>query len=205
MFGLGLFIPANDILWFEGWILLILFFLFFSINALYFNTHDPDLVQKRSNPEFKEKWDKILGTLISFVFFPIFVVPGFDKRYNWSNIPSIISTFGFLLFILGYLIIFLTLKENTFLSKEIEIQEDHRVITTGPYKILRHPMYLGLIVLIIGWCLALRSLVALLIEVIGFIGLIIRTILEDRMLYEDLEGYKEYIQKTKKKLIPFVW
>ena len=99
------------------------------------------------------------------------------------------------------------MKENTFLSKAVEIQEErgHTVITTGPYRIVRHPMYLGFILFIVFYCLALGSLFSLIPTALGVVGLVIRTILEDRKLYKELEGYKEYAQKTKKKLIPLIW
>ena len=108
---------------------------------------------------------------------------------------------------LGLLIIFLVMKENTFLSKAIEIQKErgHTVITTGPYRIVRHPMYFGFILFIVFYCLALGSLFSLIPTTLGVVGIVIRTILEDRMLHKELEGYTEYAQKTKKKLIPLIW
>ena len=138
-------------------------------------------------------------------FIPIFFVPGLDRQFEWSNIPIIIEIIGFIAFITGAIILFLTMKENSFLSKVVEIQEGHSVITTGPYKIIRHPMYLGLIIFIIGWCLALGSLFSLIFVALIVIGLIIRISFEDKMLHEELEGYKDYAQKTKKKLIPLIW
>jgi protein-S-isoprenylcysteine O-methyltransferase Ste14 len=203
--GLGMFIPANDFLWIEGWIVLILFFVFFLNNILYFSKHDPALLKKRAKPDFTETWDKIVTAITSLGFIPIFLVPGFERQYGWSNVPLIVEIFGFILFILGVVIIFLTMKENSFLSKAVEIQEGHKVITTGPYKIVRHPMYIGLIIFMIGWCLALGSLFSLIFVALIVIGLVIRINFEDKMLHEELEGYKEYAQKTKKKLIPFIW
>lgn len=205
LLGLGMFIPANDFLWVEAWIILILFYVFFINNILYFSKHDPDLIQKRSKPEFKEKWDKIVTFFTSIGFIPIFFVPGLDRQFGWSNVPIIVEIIGFIMFIIGVIIIFLTMKENSFLSKAVEIQEGHTVITTGPYKIVRHPMYLGLIIFMAGWCLVLGSLFSLIFVAFIVIGLIIRIVFEDKMLHEELEGYKDYAQKTKKKLIPFIW
>ncbi|MFX1574874.1 MAG: methyltransferase family protein [Promethearchaeota archaeon] len=205
MLGLGMFIPANDFLWVEAWIVLILFYVFFINNILYFSKHDPDLIQKRSKPEFKKKWDKIVTFFTSIGFIPIFFVPGLDRQFGWSNVPLIVELIGFIAFIIGAIIIFLTMKENSYLSKAVEIQQGHVVITTGPYKIVRHPMYLGLIIFITGWCLALGSLLSLIFVAFIVIGLIIRIVFEDKLLHEELEGYKEYAQKTKKKLIPFIW
>jgi len=205
--GIGLFIPAGTIFWLEAWIYLIIFLTFFTVVVLYFSKHDPELLQKRAKPKFKEKWDKIVMVLMFFGFFPTFIIPGFEKKYGWSNVPFFVEVIGFIVLSLGLLIIFLVMKENTFLSKAIEIQKErgHTVITTGPYRIVRHPMYFGFILFIVFYCLALGSLFSLIPSALGVVGIVIRTILEDRMLHKELEGYTEYAQKTKKKLIPLIW
>lgn len=205
LLGLGMFIPANDFLWVEAWILLSLFFVFFLTNFLYLFKHDPNLIKKRTKPKFKEKWDIIVTVLTSIGFIPIFFFPGLERRFGWTNVHIIVEIIGFVLFIIGAILIFLTMRENSYLSRTVEIQEGHKVITTGPYRIVRHPMYLGLIIFMTGWCLALGSLFSLIFVAFIFIGLIIRTHFEDKKLHEELEGYEEYAEKTKKKLIPFIW
>lgn len=205
--GLGLFLPAETFLWLEAWIYLVIFSIFFTIVVLYFSKHDPEMLQQRAKPKFEEKWDKIVMVLMGFGFFPTFIIPGFERKYGWSYVPFWVEIIGFAVLSLGLLIIFLVMKENTFLSKAVEIQEErgHIVITTGPYRIVRHPMYLGFILFIVFYCLALGSLFSLIPTALGVIGLVIRTLLEDRKLHEELEGYKEYAQQTKKKLIPLIW
>ena len=207
LLGLGLFIPVGTYLWVEAWIYLGIFFTFFTVYIFYFSKHDPEMLQKRAKPKFEKKWDKIVMLLMGFGFFPTFVIPGFEKRFGWSFVPFFVEIIGFIGLSLGLVIIFLVMKENTFLSKAVEIQRDrgHKVITTGPYRIVRHPMYLGFILFILFYCIALGSLYSLIPAALGTVGIIIRTILEDRMLHEELEGYKEYAQKTKKKLIPLIW
>ncbi|MFX1378422.1 MAG: methyltransferase family protein [Promethearchaeota archaeon] len=205
--GLGLFIPAGTFFWLETWIYLIIFSIFFTTVVLYFDKHDPEMLQKRAKPKFTEKWDKIVMILMGFGFFPTFMIPGFERKYGWSYIPFWVEIIGFIGMTLGLAIIFLVMKENTFLSKSVEIQKDrdHKVITTGPYRLVRHPMYFGFVLFIVFYCLALGSLYSLIPTMLGVAGLIIRTVLEDRMLHEELEGYTEYAQKTKKKLIPLIW
>ncbi|MFX1304367.1 MAG: methyltransferase family protein [Promethearchaeota archaeon] len=205
--GLGLFLPAWTFLWLEAWIYLVIFSLFFTVVVLYFGKHDPEMLQQRAKPKFVEKWDKIVMVLMGFGFFPTFIIPGFERKYGWSYVPFWVEIIGFAVLSLGLVIIFLVMKENTFLSKAVEIQEErgHIVITTGPYRIVRHPMYLGFILFIVFYCLALGSLFSLIPTALGVVGLVIRTLLEDRKLHEELEGYKEYAQQTKKKLIPLIW
>ncbi|MFW9865945.1 MAG: methyltransferase family protein [Candidatus Thorarchaeota archaeon] len=207
LLGIGLFIPTGTLIWFEAWIYLIIFFTFFATVVLYFSKHDPELLQKRANPEFIEKLDIVVMLLMGFGFFPTFVIPGFERKFKWSNAPILVEIIGFIGLIGGLIIIFLVMKDNTFLSKTIEIRSDrgHKVITTGPYKIVHHPMYSGFTIFIVCYYLALGSLYSLMPSTLGVTGLVIRTILEDRLLQEELEGYNEYAQKTRKKLIPFIW
>ncbi|MFX1386048.1 MAG: methyltransferase family protein [Promethearchaeota archaeon] len=205
--GVGLFIPAGTLLWLEAWIYLIIFTIFFTLVVLYFSKHDPEMLQKRAKPKFKEKWDIFVMLLMGLGFLPTFIIPGFERKYGWSYVPFWVEIVAFIVLSLGLIIIFLVMKENTYLSKAVEIQKDrgHIVITTGPYRIVRHPMYLGFILFIVFYCLALGSLFSLIPTTIGVVGLVIRTVLEDRKLHKELEGYKEYAQKTTKKLIPLIW
>lgn len=207
LLGLGLFLPAGTFLWLEAWIYLCIFFTFFTVYIFYFNKNDPEMLQKRAKPKFEKTWDKIVVLLMFFGFFPTFILPGFERRFIWSNVTLIVEIIGFIGMSLGLIIIFLVMKENTFLSKTVEIQKDrgHKVITTGPYRIVRHPMYLGFILFILFYCLAVGSLYSLIPAGLGTIGILIRTILEDRLLHKELEGYNEYAQKVKKKLIPLIW
>jgi len=136
------------------------------------------------------------------------VLPGFDAvRYQWSNVPVGVKVLCFILLTSSFLWISWIMKENTFLSRFVEIQEErgHKVITTGPYRFVRHPMYVGATILLLCLPIALGSLYALIPLVFCIIFVIIRTALEDKTLHNELEGYAEYAKRTKYRLIPGIW
>ena len=206
--ALALFLPAGTIFWLQGWIYIIIMISFSTSLMTYLTKKDPELLKARAKTKATESWDKKLGWIGTPFFILMYLLPGFDAvRFRWSKLPFYISIIGFIGMILSVILFSLVIRENRYLSRVVEIQEErgHRVITTGPYKIVRHPMYLGLIIFLTGWCLALGSLFSLIFVAFIVIGLIIRIIFEDKLLQEELEGYKEYAQKTKKKLIPFIW
>ena len=139
---------------------------------------------------------------------PLYILPGYDAvRFQWSYIPFFIKIIGFIGVALSLILMFLVTKENSFLARTVKIQEDkgHQVITTGPYRFVRHPLYTGMIIYIICHSLALGSLYSLIPGFIINIGFIFRTKFEDKLLHEKLEGYMEYAQKTRYKLIPRIW
>jgi protein-S-isoprenylcysteine O-methyltransferase Ste14 len=174
--------------------------------AVYLFKHDPSLLQKRMNFDIPKKlWDKF--AMLSIVIFgtALFIMPALDVRYGWSTVPLFVKTIAFLAIIWGLYIIFLTLKENTYLAKIVVIQKDHKVVTTGPYAKVRHPMYVAAITLFIALPLALDSRCSLIVGLILACTLIVRTSLEDKMLQKELKGYKAYTKKVKYKLLPGVW
>ena len=206
--ALSLFLPAWTIFWLQGWIYII-FMITFSITFMtYLKKKDPELLKARAKTKATESWDKKLGAIIGIFIIAMYVLPGFDAvRFQWSHVSIIIKFIGFIGMGLSLILFFLVNRENTYLSRIVEIQEErgHRVITTGPYKIVRHPMYVAVIVLYICHCLALGSLYALIPCTGVIITIVIRTSYEDKMLHERLEGYKEYAQKTRYKLLPGIW
>jgi protein-S-isoprenylcysteine O-methyltransferase Ste14 len=134
------------------------------------------------------------------------VIFGLDAvRYEWSQIPFTLKAAGFAGLIFSLVLTFLPMKENPYLTKIVVVQKDQKVITTGPYKYIRHPMYSGVIILFFALPLALGSLFALIPGIPLTIALIIRTCFEDKMLHEELPGYKEYARKTRYRLLPWVW
>jgi protein-S-isoprenylcysteine O-methyltransferase Ste14 len=206
--GLSIFLPAGTILWWEGWVYFIMLLSYFIIMLTYLSKKDPELLKKRTEMNIKERWDKIITFLLGLSFIALYIFPGFDAvRFQWTNIPIFIEIIGFIGFGFSLVFLFWVFRENTYLSRVVEVQEErgHKVITTGPYKIVRHPMYLGFFFFTISHCFALGSLISLIPAVMFNITLSIRTRYEDKLLHERLDGYQEYAEETKYKLIPGVW
>jgi len=206
--ALALFLPAGTILWLQGWIYIIIMISFSTSLITYLTKKDPELLKARAKTKSTESWDKKLGFIGIPFYILMYILPGFDAvRFRWSKLPLYISIIGFIGMILTVTLFSLVLRENRYLSRIVEIQEErgHRVITTGPYRIVRHPMYLAVIFLYISHCIALGSLYSLIPCTCIIIMIILRTIREDKMLLEQLEGYKEYALKTRYKLIPGIW
>ena len=206
--ALALFLPAGTIFWLQGWIYLILMIIFSTSLLTYLARKDPELLKARAKTKTTESWDKKIGYINTPFFILMYILPGFDAvRFQWSNVPLLVSIIGFMGMILALILFFIVIRENTYLSRIVEIQEErgHEVITTGPYRIIRHPMYLSVTILYISHCIALGSLFSLIPCAIIIITIVLRTIHEDKMLHERLNGYKEYAQKTRYKLIPGIW
>jgi len=206
--ALALFIPAGTILWLQGGIYIIIMIVFSTSFIIYLKKKDPELLKARAKTKTTESWDKKIGIIAGVFFLAMYILPGFDAvRFHWSSVPLLINMIGFAGMILAVIFFLLVSRENTYLSRVVEIQDErgHRVITTGPYKIVRHPMYLAVIVLYICHCLALGSLYSLIPCTGLIITIIFRIYYEDKKLHEELEGYKEYAEKTRFKLIPGIW
>jgi len=207
--GLITFIPAGTIYWPEPWLFLG-FYTCWAIPVLvWLKRHNPELLSKRLNwSKIPPKaWDK--AVMISMIpsCFAIFIVAGLDFRYGWTQVPLSYKILGFVFFFISLLIIFRVMKENTFLSRVVEIQKEnhHKVITTGPYKYVRHPMYVGALIFLAAIPLMLGSFYALIPSLVTMAGIVVRTILEDKTLHKELPEYKEYAQKTRYRLIPGIW
>ena len=206
--ALALFLPAGTLFWLQGWIYIVIMISFSTTLMTYLTKKDPELLKARAKTKATESWDKKLGIIGTPFFILMYILPGFDAvRFRWSKLPLYISIIGFVGMILAVILFSLVLRENRYLSRVVEVQEErgHRVITTGPYRIVRHPMYFAVIVLYISHCFALGSLFSLIPCAVIIIMIIFRTIREDKMLHKQLEGYKEYAQKTRYKIIPGIW
>lgn len=209
-FGLALFLPAGTIAWLTGWIYLLLFFAFFlGVNAWLFE-HNPGLLQERmhwSRPD-QQGWDKILFPLLLVLPFAWFAFMSLDAvRFHWSPVPLWIQGVGLVVLLCSFYLFFLTFRENSFLSTVVRVQEErgHTVVSTGPYHYVRHPMYAGFLLFMIGTPLLLGSWYGVLLGLAFMLVIARRAVLEERTLQKELPGYADYMAKVKYRLIPYVW
>ena len=205
----AIFIPAGTLRWTEAWLFILLYAAAVTAVVAWMKKRSPDLLEERQKKKKNAKrWDKIFMSFYSVFLLVLLILPGLDAvRFGWSNVPFIVKALAFIGYIPGFAIVFWAMKENRFLSDVVRIQEDrnHSVCTTGPYKYVRHPMYVGVISIMLCLPLSLGSLYALIPAGIIVILFLIRTALEDKTLLEELPGYKEYSQKVRYRLIPGLW
>ena len=206
--GVALFVPAGTVGFIEGWIFLAVFSGSSLAITLYLMKRDPALLERRTQAGLvaeKELSQKLIQGLASIAFLSTLVVPALDHRFRWSHVPMAAVIGGDVLVALGFLTIFLVFRANTFTSAVIEVAAEQRVIETGPYAIVRHPMYSGALVMFIGVPLALGSFVGLLTFVPFAATIVWRLLDEERFLSSRLTGYAGYRDKTRYRLVPRVW
>jgi protein-S-isoprenylcysteine O-methyltransferase Ste14 len=206
--GIFLFTPALTLNFWQAWVY---WFVFAASNALiitYLWRKDPKLLERRVNAgpgAEKEKSQKLIQLFASLAFTGLIILSSLDHRFSWSNVPLSVVIAGDALVALGFLIIFIVFKENTFTAATIAVAPDQKVISTGPYAIIRHPMYSGALVMLFGTPLALGSWWGLLMFIaIAFI-IAWRLLEEEKLLSRSLSGYKEYCQKVQYRLVPLIW
>jgi len=204
-----IFGSAGTFFWIEAWILIFLFLSYVTFFTLWLRKNSPELLKERTSRKKEGKyWDKAILTIYTILLFFMLIVCGFDAvRFEWTKMPFILKIIGFIGYIPAVILVFLTAKENAYLSKVVRIQEDrsHQVVKTGPYKYIRHPMYLAVIIFVISTPFALGSFIALFFS--GLIGIIyiIRAHLEEKTLQKELTGYEEYMKEVKYRLFPGIW
>ena len=172
---------------------------------MYFLGKDPRFLERRSRGAEKVKEQKLIQLINLPVFMAAFIIPGLDKRFGWSDIPVEVIIITDIVILLGYLIIFIVFRENSYASRIIEIDKEQKVISTGLYSIIRHPMYLGVLIMYLPTPLALGSYWGLIPMGLLPVALVFRILNEEKVLSEKLEGYKDYCRKTKYRLIPYIW
>lgn len=203
--GAFLFLPAWSFNFWQAWIFMGVLFIPLLFVAAYFLKHNPEFVVRRLQYKEKEVRQKLIIKIANISFFIGFLMPGFDFRYGWSNIPVWLVIAGNIVVMVSYLFIFRVFKENSYASRIIEVQKGQKVISTGPYAVIRHPMYAGIIPMYLGIPFALGSYYELPFLIPVFIVIILRILNEEEVLKRDLKGYKEYTKKVKYRLIPGIW
>ena len=206
--GLLLFVPAGTVRYWQAWVYLVIFFGASFLTTLYLVKKDPALLQRRlTGGPFAEKakTQKIIMSFTSIGFLALLIVPALDNRFGWSTVPFSVVVAGDILVAVGFYLIFLVYRENTFTSATIEIAEGQKVISTGPYALVRHPMYAGGLLLFVGAPLALGSYWGLFALVATMPFLLWRLFDEENFLAKNLPGYSEYRKNVKYRLVPFVW
>jgi protein-S-isoprenylcysteine O-methyltransferase Ste14 len=206
--GVLLFLPAWTLNYWQAWVFIVVFMT--SVNAIgvYLSLKDPALLERRKKggPAAEQNVaQKIIISIAITSFLALFVFCGFDHRFGWSPTPAYVSLAGDALVVLGLLIDLIVFRENSFGGSTVETFEGQKVISTGPYALVRHPMYVGVLVMSIGVPLALGSWWGLAYLALAMPVLALRILDEEQLLKKDLPGYREYVQKVRYRLVPYLW
>ena len=203
--GLLIFVPANTINYWNGWLFMGLLFIPMFIAGIFMMIKSPKLLRKRLNAKEKENEQKLVVKLSGLMFFAGFIIAGLNFRFAWIVIPDIIVIISSVIFVIAYILYAEVLRENAYLSRTIEVQENQKVIDTGLYGIVRHPMYAATILLFLSMPLVLGSIISFVIFLVYPFIIAKRIKNEEEVLEKELKGYSEYKKKVKYKMIPFIW
>ncbi len=203
--GLLLFVPAGSFKYWNGWLFLGILFIPMFIAGIIMMIKNPELLRKRLNAKENEDTQKQVLLFSGLMFISGFIIAGLNYRYNWIELPHIVVIISSIIFVISYILYAEVLRENTYLSRTIEVQENQKVVDTGLYGIVRHPMYAVTILLFISMPLILGSIISFIIFLVYPIIIAKRIKNEEKVLEENLDGYINYKKKVKYKLIPFIW
>ena len=203
--GLLLFLPAGTFAFWQAWLLIFILFVPMFIAGLILMKKSPDLLRKRLNAKEEQTEQKTVILLSGLMFLAAFIAAGLNIRFGWIALPGAVSFAAAIVFLLAYVLYAEVMRENAYLSRTVEVQENQKVIDTGLYGIVRHPMYMSTLLLFLAMPLVLGSVIsfAIMLAYIPIISKRIRN--EEQVLEEGLEGYREYKQRVRYKVIPFVW
>jgi len=204
----ALFIPAGTLHYWQAWIFLAFYFVPALAISLYLMVKDPKLLARRMRGgpvAEKQTAQKIIMSIVSVGFLALLVVPALDHRFGWSHMPASAAFAGNALMSIGWLAIFFVFRENSFSSATVEIADDQKVVSTGPYAWVRHPMYAGAVLMLLGMPVALGSWWGVAVLLAMLPAFVWRMFDEEKLLTENLPGYAEYRQRVRFRLIPGVW
>jgi protein-S-isoprenylcysteine O-methyltransferase Ste14 len=199
------FIPAGTLAYWEAWVYLAVLLIPFAFAVLYLFKTSPALLERRMQTREREPAQRRLISLSLLWFILAFILPGLDRRFGWSDVPVPVVLAADLLVLLGYGIVILAFRENQYASRIVQVEQDQQVITTGPYALVRHPMYLGVLLMYAASPLALGSYWALIPALVIVPILVVRIANEEQVLERELPGYPEYRQATRYRLLPGIW
>ena len=206
--GLALFIPAGSLRFWQAWLYLAVFAGCTILITAYLMKNDRDLLAGRvkAGPVAEtQRSQQIIQGFASLFFIAVYIVAGLDYRFGWSSLPPVVSLAADAIVALGFFIVFLVFRENSFTHAVIEVSDEQRVITTGPYRLVRHPMYSSALLLMLFTGVALGSWVAVPFSIPLVLVIAVRLLDEEKFLSANLSGYSDYCQKVRYHLIPYVW
>ena len=203
--GALVFIPAGSFEYIGGWLFMGILFIPMFIAGIVLMFKDPELLKRRLNSKEKESEQKLVILVSGLMFLSGFIIAGLNYRFNWIQLPNIVVIIATVLFFIAYILYAEVLRENTYLSRTIEVQKDQKVVDKGLYGIVRHPMYAVTVVLFLTIPLILGSLISFFIFLVYPIIIAFRIKNEEKVLTKELKGYAEYKKKVKYKMIPFIW
>jgi protein-S-isoprenylcysteine O-methyltransferase Ste14 len=203
--GAILFLPAWSLRWWEAWLFLGTLFVPMGLVGRYLLRNDPALLERRMKYGEERTQQRAIVKATSALWLLTFVIPGFDHRFGWSSVPIWLVLLADALVLAGYLVFFLTVRENSFAARTIRVEEGQQVISTGPYAVVRHPMYVGLSMMMVFAPLALGSWWAVIPALTTPPSLMLRILDEEEAMAAELPGYVAYTQRVRWRLIPWVW
>lgn len=203
--GMLVFLPAGTLSFINGWILMTILFVPMLIEGIVMMFKNPALLAKRLDAKEKRGEQNLVVKLSGLMFILGFVAAGLDFRFEWLRLPDTVVIASAVVFLVGYILYAEVLRENTYLSRTVEVQENQKVVDTGLYGVVRHPMYSATILLFLAMPLVLGSLVAFVVFLIYPVLIVLRIKDEEKLLEKELEGYTDYKKKVKYRLIPFIW
>lgn len=205
MVGLLLFLPAGTFDYWNAWLFIGLLFIPMLLLGIVLAVKSPDLLEKRLNSKEKESEQSVVVILSLIMFLGGFIVSALDFRFGWSKMPTVVVIVAAIILLISYGLYAEVMRENAYLSRTVEIQEEQKVVDTGLYGIIRHPMYSVTTLLFLSIPLVLGSWIGLIIFLAYPMILVKRIKNEEKVLEEGLQGYKEYKEKVRYRMIPFVW
>ena len=203
--GVLLFVPANSLYYYNGWLFMGILFIPMFLAGIVLMIKNPKLLENRLNTKEKESEQKYVLLFSGLMFIIGFVLAGLNYRYNWNNLSNTVIIVSSIVFVIAYILYAEVLRENTFLLRTIEVTKNQKVVDTGLYGIIRHPMYAITIILFLMMPLILNSIYSFFVFLIYPFIIVKRINNEEKVLLKELDGYKEYMKKVKYRLIPYIW